>query len=45
VPLRVRKDVPNGVNPGKGVTVGSNSVAREKAYAEVVEFLRGRLGQ
>jgi dienelactone hydrolase len=44
VPLRVRKDVPNGVNPGKGVTVGSNSVAREKAYAEVVEFLRGRIG-
>jgi dienelactone hydrolase len=45
VPLRVRKDVPNGVNPGRGVTVGSNSVAREKAYAEVVEFLRERLGQ
>ena len=44
VPLRVRKDVPNGVNPGKGVTVGSNSVAREKAYAEVVGFLKQRIG-
>ena len=44
VPLRVRKDVPNGVNPGKGVTVGSNSVAREKAYAEVLEFLKQRIG-
>jgi dienelactone hydrolase len=43
-PLRVRRDVPNGVNPGKGVTVGSNSVAREKAYAEMVEFLRQRIG-
>jgi dienelactone hydrolase len=45
VPLRVRKDVPNGVNPGKGVTVGSNSAARDKAYAEVREFLKGRIGQ
>ncbi|HTM06939.1 MAG TPA: dienelactone hydrolase family protein [Verrucomicrobiae bacterium] len=44
-PLRVRKDVPNGVNPGKGVTVGSNSVAREKAYAEMTAFLRQRLAQ
>jgi dienelactone hydrolase len=43
-PLRVRKDVPNGVNPGEGVTVGSNAVAREKAYAEMKEFLRKRIG-
>jgi dienelactone hydrolase len=30
--LRVRTDVPNGVNPGQGVHVGPNPVAREKAY-------------
>ena len=30
--VRVRKDVPNGVNPGQGVHVGANPVAREKAY-------------
>ena len=43
-PLRVLKDVPNGVNPGKGVTVGSNSVTRKQAYAEMVEFLKLRIG-
>ena len=31
--LRIRKDVPNGVNPGQGVHVGPNPVAREQAYA------------
>src|SRR5258706_6581314 len=43
-PLRVLKDVPNGVNPGKGVTVGSNPAARRQAYAEMVEFLKLRMG-
>jgi dienelactone hydrolase len=42
--LRVRRDVPNGVNPGQGVTTGSNPVARKQAYAETVEFLRQRVG-
>ncbi|NEX61547.1 dienelactone hydrolase family protein [Noviherbaspirillum galbum] len=37
--LRVRRDVPNGVNPGAGVTVGSNPEAREAAYGEVFRFL------
>ena len=38
--VRLRKDVPNGVNPGQGVHVGPNPVAREKAYAQVLEALR-----
>ena len=42
-PLRVRKDVPNGVHPGQGVTVGSNPAAREAAYQEMVGFLAARL--
>ena len=44
-PLRVRKDVPNGVRPGEGVTVGSNPAARKLAYAEMLEFLRQRVGR
>ena len=36
---RVRSDVPNGVNPGKGVTVGPDPEAREDAKKRVVEFL------
>jgi dienelactone hydrolase len=43
--LRVRKDVPNGVNPGQGVTTGSNPAARKQAYAEMFEFLRQRIGR
>jgi len=41
----VRKDVPNGVRPGEGVTVGSNPAARKMAYAEMLEFLRQRVGR
>jgi len=36
--------VPNGVKPGQGVTTGSNPAARKQAYAELVEFLRQRIG-
>lgn len=43
-PLRVRKDVPNGVHPGQGVTTGSNLAARKQAYAEMLEFLRQKVG-
>ncbi len=39
--VRVRKDVPNGVNPGQGVHVGPNPVARERAYLR----LKGVLGK
>ena len=38
--VRLRKDVPNGVNPGQGVHVGPNPAAREKAYARVLDALR-----
>lgn len=36
--LRVRKDVPNGANPGQGVTVGPNAAAREDAKQRVKAF-------
>jgi dienelactone hydrolase len=39
--VRVRHDVPNGVNPGQGVHVGPNPAAREKAYGQ----LKGLLGK
>lgn len=39
--VRVRHDVPNGVNPGQGVHVGANPVARERAYLR----LKGVLGK
>lgn len=42
---RVRLDVPNGVSPGKGVSVGSNPAAREDAYARVKAILRDTIGQ
>jgi dienelactone hydrolase len=40
---RVRLDVPNGVNPGKGVTVATEPAARDDAYARMKTFLRERL--
>lgn len=40
-----RTDVPNGVNPGRGVHVGPNPVARDAANASVRAFLRDRLGR
>jgi dienelactone hydrolase len=42
-PLRVRKDVPNGVRPGQGVTVGGDPAARDAARAEMLAFLREQL--
>lgn len=36
---RVRKEVPNGVNPGEGVTIAPNPQAREDAKKRVVHFL------
>ena len=38
--VKLRTDVPNGVNPGQGVHAGPNPAAREKAYAQVFEALR-----
>ena len=37
--VRLRKDVPNGVNPGQGVHAGANPVAREQAYARLKVLL------
>ena len=38
--VQLRRDVPNGVNPGQGVHVGPNPAAREKANARVLEVLQ-----
>lgn len=38
-PLRLRKDVPNGVNPGQGVHVGGNPAAREASRLRLLKFL------
>jgi dienelactone hydrolase len=43
LPVRVRRDVPNGVHPGAGVTTGGNPQAREAAYREMLEFLEKTL--
>lgn len=40
-PVRQRKDVPNGVRPGQGVTVGANAQAREQALQRLQAFLDG----
>ena len=41
--VRVRTEVPNGVNPGKGVTTGPNPAAREDAKKRVLQFFRTHL--
>ena len=41
---RRRLDVPNGVNPGQGVTVAANPAARDDAYAKLKRYLREHLG-
>lgn len=38
--VRVRRDVPNGVNPGQGVHVGPNPMAREASHERVRQLLR-----
>jgi dienelactone hydrolase len=38
--FRVRSDVPNGVNTGKGVTVGPDPKAREEAMTKIDALLR-----
>lgn len=37
--VRLRKDVPNGANPGQGVHVGPNPAAREQAYTRLCLIL------
>ena len=38
-PVRLRRDVPGGVKPGAGVTVGANPAAREGSAARLTRFL------
>ena len=38
-PVRLRKDVPNGVMPGQGVHVGGDAVAREASRQRLLQFL------
>jgi dienelactone hydrolase len=38
--VRLRTDVPNGVNPGKGVHVGRNPITGPQAWAELLETLQ-----
>ncbi|MBL8324431.1 MAG: dienelactone hydrolase family protein [Rubrivivax sp.] len=40
VPVRLRRDVPNGVNPGRGVHVGAHPEARAAARLRLERFLR-----
>lgn len=43
-PVRLRRDVPNGVNPGQGVHVGGLPEARAAARARLERFLREAWG-
>lgn len=38
--VRLRRDVPGGVNPGQGVHVGGNDTARAASWLRLEEFLR-----
>lgn len=38
--LRLRTEVPNGVNPGKGVHIGGNPAAREASRERLLAFVR-----
>ncbi len=42
-PVRLRKDVPNGVHPGEGVHVGGHPAARAAALRRLEQFVRERL--
>ncbi|MBC7993798.1 MAG: dienelactone hydrolase family protein [Rhizobacter sp.] len=42
-PARLRKDVPNGVNPGQGVHVGGNAAALNRSRERLKEFLQAYL--
>jgi len=43
-PVRLRRDVPNGVRPGQGVHVGANPEARAAARLRLERFLRETWG-
>ncbi len=39
-PVRLRKNVPNGVNPGQGVHVGGNAEAHKRSRERLLQFLQ-----
>ena len=39
LPVRLRKDVPNGVHPGQGVHVGGNAAAARASHQRLLRFL------
>lgn len=39
MPVRVRKDVPNGVHPGQGVTVGGDPEALRRSRERLLRFV------
>ena len=39
-PVRLRRDVPNGIDPGSGVHAGGNPAAREAAAVRLEKFIR-----
>jgi len=41
-PVRLRRDVPNGVRPGQGVHVGGNAQARAASQERLLRFLRSQ---
>ncbi|NRF69720.1 dienelactone hydrolase family protein [Aquincola sp. S2] len=43
-PLRLRRDVPNGVKPGQGVHVGGDPAARAASRERLQRFLREQAG-
>ena len=43
LPIKLHKEIPNGVHPSAGVTTGSNPEAKEMAYKEMLEFLERHL--
>jgi dienelactone hydrolase len=44
-PVRLRRDVPNGTQPGQGVHVGGDAAARAASHERLRTYLRGRLGK
>jgi len=44
-PLRLRKDVPNGVHPGQGVHVGGDARARSASHERLLTFLAQASGR
>jgi dienelactone hydrolase len=44
-PVRLRKDVPNGVHPGQGVHVGGQAQARAASRERLVQFLAEAVGR